>query len=61
LYDLNSDFGEQHNLVDAEPEKVRELTNEMTNLIERGRSTAGPDQSNTVVVKWTRPDSRKAD
>ena len=32
-----------------------ELTDEMQQIIDRGRSTDGPPQSNSVPVKWTRP------
>ena len=56
LYDLNADLGEQNNLVESQPAKVRELTDEMAQLLERGRSTEGPQLENTVPVKWTRPE-----
>lgn len=55
LFDLNGDIGERNNLVDKQPAKVRELVEEMAQLIERGRSTSGPDQPNSARVEWTRP------
>ncbi len=55
LYDLSADLGEQQNRVDEHPEIVRELTAEMAQLIEHGRSTPGPSQANSAMVQWSRP------
>lgn len=52
LFDLTGDVAEAHNVADEHPELVRQLTDELRELIERGRSTPGAAQSNTVEVKW---------
>lgn len=58
LYDLTDDIGEKQNLVTSQSVKVRELTDEMAQLIDNGRSTEGPRQSNSAPVKWKRPELR---
>ena len=50
LYDLKNDPGEQQNLADAQPKRVRQLTEELQILVARGRSTPGPEQQNDVPV-----------
>ena len=49
LYNLAEDPGEENNLFDAEPDKVAELTALLAEHIRKGRSTAGPEQSNEPV------------
>jgi arylsulfatase A-like enzyme len=46
LYNLADDLGEQSNLAERHPEKVRELTALLEQLVAEGRSTPGPRQPN---------------
>lgn len=46
LYNLAEDPGETTNLIAQHPEIERELTELMTSIVVRGRSTPGPDQKN---------------
>ncbi len=46
LFDLDNDPGEKTNLEAEHPEKVEELVGELASLIDRGRTTPGPDQAN---------------
>lgn len=55
LYDLEADVGETNNCIAEHPEIVKSLSDEMAELIRRGRSTSGPEQANTVPVKWQKP------
>lgn len=57
LYNLEDDIGETSNCIADHPDIVQSLCDEMEQLIMRGRSTPGPDQENTVTVKWERPRS----
>ena len=50
LYNLSKDHSEAQNLAESNPEKVAELKKHMNNIIARGRTTAGPIQSNET--KW---------
>ena len=50
LYNLADDLGEQHNLQDREPERVRELTALLERLVAEGRSTPGKRQPNNGPV-----------
>lgn len=54
LYDLADDPGETTNHAASRPDLVAELTALMEQLVTRGRSTPGPDQSNDVPVRWRR-------
>lgn len=59
LYDLETDPGEQQNLIDQEPAIVEELTALLAEYVRRGRSTPGPDQSNdagTPSHRWIQID-----
>jgi arylsulfatase A-like enzyme len=51
LYDMEADPGEQNNLYDSHPEVVQRLVAKLESDVERGRSTAGPEQSNDVPVR----------
>lgn len=51
LYHLRDDLGEQINLVDDQPERAGQLRKMLMDVIQRGRSTPGPDQANDVPVK----------
>jgi arylsulfatase A-like enzyme len=59
LYNLAEDLGEQHNLQDREPDRVRELTALLERLVAEGRSTPGRRQPNTGPVpdSWSLPRS----
>lgn len=46
LFDLDDDPGEKTNLEAEHPEKVEELVGDLASLIDRGRTTPGPDQAN---------------
>jgi arylsulfatase A-like enzyme len=46
LYNLKNDIGEQNNLCHQYPEKVQELEKLLNDMVERGRSTPGPNLSN---------------
>ncbi len=50
LYDLQNDLGESTNLVDREPDKVREMLALLKHQVAQGRSTPGPKRSNDVNV-----------
>ncbi len=54
LYNLASDIGETTNLYAEHPEVVEQMTALMQKLVDRGRSTDGPDQANDVPVNWKR-------
>ncbi|MGN6547635.1 MAG: sulfatase family protein [Aureliella sp.] len=51
LYNLEEDLGERHNVAEQNPEKVRELTELLEQVVQQGRSTPGAPQKNTVPVK----------
>ncbi|SKB03098.1 Arylsulfatase A [Prosthecobacter debontii] len=51
LYDIESDPGEETNLVSQYPEKVTQLTRLLETYITQGRSTPGSPQANDVEVK----------
>ncbi|MEP4079459.1 sulfatase family protein [Haloferula sp.] len=48
LYDMEADPGEQNNLYHTNPEVFAILLAELESDVQRGRSTAGPDQKNDV-------------
>jgi arylsulfatase A-like enzyme len=53
LYDLSEDAGEKTNLVDANPDKVKELRALLISYIENGRSTPGePQQNDKIEKEW---------
>ncbi|TWU38372.1 sulfatase family protein [Novipirellula artificiosorum] len=52
LYDLEADPKERSNLQASHPELVQQLTEELRQIIERGRSTPGPKQPNHADVSW---------
>ena len=54
LYNLHTDRKETTNLQADYPEIVRELTAELRRIVERGRSTPGPAQSNFEGATWWR-------
>lgn len=51
LYQLEDDLGERRNLAEQNPDKVRELTALIEQVVDQGRSTPGSPQRNTVPVK----------
>ncbi len=50
LYDLSKDIGEKHNLHATHPEVVKKLTAQLKEIVERGRSTAGPVRQNDAEI-----------
>ncbi|MDF3128430.1 arylsulfatase [Kiritimatiellaeota bacterium B1221] len=52
LYNLEDDIGENRNLEAEYPEVVKELQDDLSSMVRRGRSTPGPDQPNTGNVEW---------
>jgi arylsulfatase A len=50
LYDMIEDYAEQHNLQDQHPEIVRDLLAQLQHIVDAGRSTPGPNQTNDVPV-----------
>jgi hypothetical protein len=46
LYDLSNDRPEKKNVADAYPETVERLQNQITEIIAKGRTTAGASQPN---------------
>lgn len=54
LYDLNTDPGEQQNLQAANPDIVQRLLSQLTDDVNRGRSTTGNPSKNDVdrIVLW---------
>jgi hypothetical protein len=51
LYNLTEDAGETKNLAIQHPELATELTVLLKKLIDNGRSTPGPQQTNDVPVE----------
>jgi arylsulfatase A-like enzyme len=54
LYDMEKDPGETNNLYKTQPEIVAQLLEQLESDVQRGRSTAGPDQKNDIdkIVLW---------
>ncbi len=50
LYDLYDDWGEKKNVASSHPKIVKELTEEMQQIIKNGRSTPGKKQNNDAPV-----------
>ena len=48
LYDMETDPSEQNNLYHSHPEIFERLLAQLESDVKRGRSTAGPNQSNDV-------------
>ncbi len=60
LYDLATDPGEQTNLVALHPERVAAMKAALQTMVDRGRSTPGPDLANDVpVVLVKKPANKK--
>jgi len=51
LFNLADDIGETKNLANEQPERVREMSEQLEQLISLGRSTPGPQQKNDVAVR----------
>ena len=61
LYDLESDPGETRNQHREHPEIVDRLTRLLEQIVQNGRSTPGPRQTNAVEVDiWKRPNAPAA-
>lgn len=52
LYDLEADLGETRNVAAEHPNVVRRLEREITRIVRRGRSTAGPAVGNDGAAWW---------
>jgi len=55
LYDLATDPAEQHNLADAQPERVAALRGLLEEAVARGRTTPGPDVPNDAEIVLVKP------
>lgn len=55
LFDLATDPGEQNNLAEEEPERVKKMTAALQSMIDQGRTTPGPALSNDVAVEMIKP------
>jgi len=55
LFDLETDPGEKKNLALEMPDKVADLKRRLAGLIERGRSTPGPDLENDAEIVMIKP------
>jgi hypothetical protein len=56
LYDLERDPGETRNLHQEHPERVEQMLRRLEQIVQDGRSTPGPRQTNAVAVDiWKRP------
>lgn len=54
LYQLRQDIAETRNVAEEQPEVVRRLTHQLQELVNRGRSTPGPPQTNDTLVHFDR-------
>jgi arylsulfatase A len=61
LYDLESDPGEQINLIDREPQLAEVLKKDLIRLIKNGRSNTGPVMENDGEKIWSQISWIKAD
>lgn len=52
LYNLKNDIGEKKNLVKTNPEKIKELTAAITEIVNNGRSTPGEKVKNDGPLWW---------
>lgn len=62
LYDLNEDPGEKSNLAEQHPDRVTEMTKALQSMIDRGRTTPGPELQNDVpvnMIKRVAPKTKK--
>lgn len=56
LYDLERDPGETRNLHQEHPDRVDQMLRRLEHIVQDGRSTPGPRQTNAVAVDiWKRP------
>ncbi len=51
LYDLEADPGERHNLSESQPKLVEDLTRLLEISVNKGRTTPGTPQTNSVTVR----------
>ncbi len=51
LYNMKRDRAEKNNLIEQEAERAEAMRRALMDVIERGRSTAGPEQANDVPVE----------
>lgn len=52
LYNLRDDLGETKNVIDSHAEESQQLTTLLEHIVDNGRSTPGPRQSNRVPVNF---------
>ena len=59
LYDLVSDPSETKDVLDDHPDVVAQLTDRITQIVRRGRTSEGPDQMNDQTwwddLTWMSP------
>ena len=59
LYDLSTDPSERTNLAAERPEEAQRLASLLDDLVRRGRSTPGPDQSNDAPIKLRKGEGKR--
>ncbi|MCK5702333.1 MAG: hypothetical protein KAI29_14315 [Cyclobacteriaceae bacterium] len=52
MYNLNEDIAEEFNKAKEHHELVRQLTNELKSVVQRGTSRTGPHQMNDVNIRF---------
>ncbi len=55
LFDLEADPGEQTNLAQKNPDRVKKMTTMLQSMIDTGRTTSGPLLENDVPVEMIKP------
>jgi len=53
LHDMQADPGELKNIIDEHPELAEELRSRLREIVERGRSTPGPERENEGPAHWS--------
>lgn len=62
LYDLDADIGQQNNVADQHPQRCAEMQSILDTLIDRGRSTPGPQLNNDVeVIRYPQEHEKSSD
>ncbi len=59
LFNLDEDVGEENDLAASRPELVAQMTNELAAVVDKGRSTPGPDTNNDSQVDFLHIQKRR--